>query len=200
MSKPVRTFTPEQRAQRAAVSRAWYQKNRDAFLERLRNRTEEERAELNRKKRARYAADPAFREQTKASSAAWRANPENRVALYAAQRAYDNSPKGQATRRAIRLRTYFQMTPEQYDSLFVAQDGVCAICRRPETKQHRGRGPVQELSVDHDHRCCPGKTSCGECVRGLLCDRCNLCRFPDDPVILRAAADYFERYAVPHNG
>jgi hypothetical protein len=59
----------------------------------------------------------------------------------------------------------------------------CGICSGP--------GPLQ---VDHDHACCPGKYSCGACVRGFLCNNCNngLGRFKDDTARLRAAADYVE--------
>lgn len=75
-----------------------------------------------------------------------------------------------------------------------AQDGLCAVCGQPETTVHYRTGKVQRLAVDHDHYCCPGKKSCGRCIRGLLCERCNTRRLEDDPELFRAYADYLERY------
>jgi hypothetical protein len=60
----------------------------------------------------------------------------------------------------------YGITAEQYEALFAAQDGRCWICRRKSNKR---------LSVDHDHSCCAGPTSCGQCVRGLLCAPDNGC-------------------------
>jgi len=65
------------------------------------------------------------------------------------------------------------------------QGGRCAICGSVNPDGRR-------LAVDHDHACCPGKRSCGGCVRGLLCDRCNrgMGFFGDDPALLESAAEY----------
>jgi hypothetical protein len=40
----------------------------------------------------------------------------------------------------------------------------CEIC---------GDKPERSLHVDHDHKCCNGEITCGNCVRGILCNRCN---------------------------
>ena len=37
-------------------------------------------------------------------------------------------------------------------------------------------------TIDHDHNCCPYTTSCGKCVRGVICSNCNKAEglVPDD--------------------
>ena len=50
------------------------------------------------------------------------------------------------------------------------QNGVCAICLCPPKRN----GKKFRLVVDHDHKCClQAIKTCGKCVRGLLCHRCN---------------------------
>jgi hypothetical protein len=87
--------------------------------------------------------------------------------------------------KAIRIK--YSLTREQYDALLDAQGGGCAICG---TTQAGNRGRM--LNVDHDHACCAGHKSCGQCVRGLLCARCNvgLGAFQDNPDRMVAAAAY----------
>lgn len=102
-------------------------------------------------------------------------------------------------RRRYLIRTY-GITPERYDELLAEQGGVCAICRRPERAQRRG--VTWELSIDHDHSCCPGKRSCGACVGGLLCQACNhaLSDIEDDPDRIAAMAEYLDRYRTRRLG
>ena len=57
-------------------------------------------------------------------------------------------------------------TPEWFNEKLASQNGVCAICKQPETHPiKRGSSTVRSLAIDHDH--ITGK------VRGLLCFRCN---------------------------
>ena len=75
---------------------------------------------------------------------------------------YDGGGKS----RGRSLRRKYGLSLSQYDALLLEQGGVCAIC---ETAPVNGRS----LSVDHDHSCCPGSATCGDCIRGLLCPPCN---------------------------
>jgi len=87
-----------------------------------------------------------------------------------------NKPERLRVRRNGHLRAKYGITLDTYEEILARQDGRCAICRLPaeeaKVKGNWGRlGPV--LSVDHDHGCCPGLFTCGDCVRGLLCETCN---------------------------
>lgn len=71
----------------------------------------------------------------------------------------------------------YRMTRRQLEELRSDQGDACAIC-----------GEASPQHLDHDHE--SGKT------RQLLCQRCNqgLGLFRDEPIFLRAAADYVERH------
>lgn len=65
------------------------------------------------------------------------------------------------------LKKLYGMSLADYDALYHKQGGRCAVCsRRPQ--------PGGALQVDHDHKCCDGTKSCGRCIRGLLCIKCNV--------------------------
>jgi hypothetical protein len=86
--------------------------------------------------------------------------------------------------RRRRLSLY-GLTVKQFDEMLAKQRGKGAIC---STDDPGARG----WHVDHDHDCCPGTGSCGACVRGLLCKRCNLMlgNAKDSTDILAAAMKY----------
>ncbi len=63
------------------------------------------------------------------------------------------------------LWSKYRLRRERYEELFNQQGGKCGICKK-EFGEEQPR-------VDHNHSCCDGHTSCGQCIRGLLCDTCN---------------------------
>lgn len=75
--------------------------------------------------------------------------------------------KGNPIYKNIQLKYRYGITLDKYKELLAKQEDKCKIC-----KTHQS-GLKKKLSVDHDHSCCPGKKSCGECIRGLLCSACN---------------------------
>lgn len=89
----------------------------------------------------------------------------------------------------------FDMTPEQYEAKVKDQDGKCAVCKQPEKSPDPRSGKIKALAIDHDHRCCD--RGCSDCMRDLLCSRCNvgLGVFDDDPELILAAAEYLIRHA-----
>lgn len=79
------------------------------------------------------------------------------------------------------------LTVEQYMDMSQKQGHVCMICKKKD--------PHKRLSVDHDHSCCAGDSSCGKCIRGLLCSYCNktLGMVNDDVNVLQDMIDYLQK-------
>ena len=80
------------------------------------------------------------------------------------------------------LRWQYGISLAEYNAMWKAQSGECAICKTP---QGRGRNGFH---VDHDH--VTGK------VRGLLCRDCNyiLGNAKDSPQLLQRAIEYLQKH------
>jgi hypothetical protein len=99
---------------------------------------------------------------------------KNRVAYFRGQDKYYAKKRG--------------LTWEQYMLAVKEQDGLCAICGKPNTM----KGKDRRLTIDHDHKT--------EQFRGLICQPCNfgLGGFRDNPESLLAAVRYlgYADYAI----
>lgn len=84
----------------------------------------------------------------------------------------------------------YGLTQSDYAALLQGQNGVCAICLKPERFIDPRTGEPRRLAVDHDHA--NGR------VRGLLCGRCNrtLGHMDEDIDSLMRAAEYLRRAAT----
>lgn len=167
-SRRVAAMDPVQLAEFKAQRAEQYQRRSAADPEAMRAKGRESMRrqyatrgdEINARKRERYAADPVPHRA--------------RSRQYAAERPIAMRDKG--------LRRFYGLTLAEYEAMFDAQGGLCAICQRPETMTQKGK--VKALSVDHDHE--TGR------VRQLLCSACNraLGFFGDDPERIADAAAY----------
>jgi hypothetical protein len=92
----------------------------------------------------------------------------------------------------MRQRVY-KLTPEQYRHLLEEQEHKCKVCRKLFTEQK-----MDIPCIDHNHLCCSGKESCGKCVRGVICYRCNVVLgfVNDAPEVLKQAIQYLKETQI----
>lgn len=90
-----------------------------------------------------------------------------------------NPAKTRDTRRRMKLRKNYGITPDQHAAQLAAQGGNCAVC-----KASLGEKSPQTVHVDHCHA--TGK------LRGILCGNCNVAlgNFKDDVATMKAAIAY----------
>lgn len=75
----------------------------------------------------------------------------------------------------------------RYQEMLSAQNHCCALCGEPFVNSR--------CYVDHSHECCSSGTSCGACVRALLCPGCNTLVGYAEHRNIRDALRYVEKYA-----
>lgn len=116
-----------------------------------------------------WRCEPSLREsQRQYRRRRWKEDAEYRHQLTAQTRQWERSHPEQAALNSRRsyLKCLYGLGIKDYERMLKEQGAACAICQESPTSKRR-------LVVDHDHACCPGVRTCGKCVRGLLCDRCN---------------------------
>lgn len=89
--------------------------------------------------------------------------------------------------RHYSLHYFYKLTEPEYIHMLWQQNNQCAVCHQSSASK--------KLSIDHDHKCCSGKRTCGKCIRGLLCSRCNaiLGQVNDSVSILESMIQYLKQ-------
>lgn len=121
-----------------------------------------EKSEFNKLKRSKDGLDTVCR---KCTSDYYQANKAynknyyelNKEMIKIINKEYNRNRKDVI--KVYKLKYYYNLLPEQYESLFIGQDFKCAICDR-ELYPYSS-----DACVDHDHD--SGR------VRGALCRTCN---------------------------
>lgn len=115
--------------------------------------------------------DPVKRQRSLEAGARWR----------------ERNPDADANKNLIRK---YGITLAQYDEMFEAQGGLCALCKKSETTKRRKKGDGRErLAVDHCHD--TGR------VRGLLCFKCNTAigSLGDTEADAQRVVDYLSKFS-----
>lgn len=101
------------------------------------------------------------------------------------RKTYKMTPEAQ---RHYGLKRYYGIDLAKYQEMLLEQNGVCGICKKPETSVVNGK--IKPLAVDHCHN--------SEKIRGLLCARCNqaIGLLNEDVNVLEAAIDYLRKHAI----
>lgn len=144
------------------------------------------------KKRYRLRNLERIREEEKQQSAEYYSENKEKVRSKDRQRYSENKESIKVYRKSIydpkkhkkySLKTLYNITPEQYDQMYEAQGGRCAICGKHQTELKKA------LAVDHNH-------STGV-VRGLLCQNCNvgIGNLQDDLYTVTRAMEYLQMVA-----
>jgi len=94
-------------------------------------------------------------------------------------------------RRLINARKHmYKLEEDAYNEMLRRQQNRCLICGLLFDEKIK----LKKTCIDHDHACCPGAKSCGQCIRGIICYACNtmLGFAKDNSEILQAGSNYLK--------
>ncbi len=148
--------TPDQ-LHKAAVNKKWRMANQDRIKKEHRAYYLANREKCCNRSKV-YCAK--HREERRRYAKLYRATHQQYLKDYRLK----NKEEVSRYRVAYERKRNYGMSQKQFDIMLKKQSGACAICKKPETAQYRGK--PRRLSVDHDHST--------KKIRGLLCSRCNL--------------------------
>ena len=136
------------------------------------------------KKRARMKTwREANRDHIQAYQKQWRAKNAEAVSEYnkAYQAEYQGRPDVQFETWVRNLWKSYKLTAHQFNQMWEAQQGKCAICQCEMLPRGRDKAAA---CVDHNHDT--------GAVRALLCRGCNhgIGNLKEDPDVLKRAAEY----------
>ena len=99
----------------------------------------------------------------------------------------DQRARYERSRNSANPARNHRLSATRYQEMLAEQDHKCAICLASFNEAR--------VCVDHNHVCCPGSRSCGNCVRRLLCSRCNLLLAAvEDVGWMRKAKEYLDKF------
>ena len=107
---------------------------------------------------------------------------------------WNKKPYSRITRYKSHLKKRYSITLEDLILIYESQGGGCAICNKALPHPADEQGDKWQTNIDHDHNCCPTATTCGKCVRGMLCRDCNLMlgHAKDNLNTLKKAVEYLQ--------
>jgi hypothetical protein len=107
-----------------------------------------------------------------------------RMCMAAYKKIQRSTPDQKEKNKLYGIRNKYKLTADEYYKMIARGCDSCG--------SHIG------IAIDHDHSCCPKTKTCGNCIRGVLCRRCNTAEgiFKTNPQSIYGLIKYMEKHGI----